>query len=112
MKSEDIDKARRILELGKTATLKEVKEAYRRLARTHHPDREGSKEYMSEVNKAYQTIMEYIEGYEYSFTPEEVRRQDPEIIWEEGMISDPVWGREPGGSTKAVKSSKRKTDGF
>jgi hypothetical protein len=93
MKSEDIDKARRVLGLGKTATLKEIKEVYRHLARSHHPDRKGDRDDMSEVNEAYETIMEYIDGYKYSFMPEEVRRQNPEIVWEEGMIYDPVWGR-------------------
>ena len=112
MNAEDIDKARRTLGLGKTATLKEIKEAYRYLARKHHPDRKGNKEDMSEVNKAYQTIMDYIEGYKYSFTPHEVRLQNPEIVWEEGMMNDPVWGRGSGEATQAADSSKRTTDGF
>ena len=38
---EEIDKARRLLGLGDRATLKEIKQAYRKMAFRYHPDSGG-----------------------------------------------------------------------
>ena len=38
---EEIDGARRLLGLEEAATLKEIKQAYRRMAFRYHPDRAG-----------------------------------------------------------------------
>lgn len=39
--SEDIDNARKLLDLEEAATLEEIKQAYRKKAFRHHPDRSG-----------------------------------------------------------------------
>ena len=93
MKAEDIEEARKTLGLRETSTLKEVKEAYRNLAKIHHPDKNGNAETMNEVSNAYNMIMQYIENYRYSFSQKEVRMQNPEIIWAEMVENDPLWGR-------------------
>jgi len=71
MNFKELDEARKTLELGESATLKEIKDAYRRLVLKHHPDRSRSKKEDSEMFKkitgAYNTIMEYCAGYRYSF---------------------------------------------
>jgi len=83
----EIDKARRILELGEKATLDEIKKAYRRLSKKWHPDKCQEKdkelchEKMKEINKAYKTIMKYVEGYRYSFQEEKVVEDSPEERW-------------------------------
>mgnify|MGYP006300771067 FL=1 len=89
----DVGEARLLLGLGERATLLEVKNAYRDLARQHHPDT-GDEEGMEAINEAYNTIMDYIQGYEYCFSKKEQRKQDPEKAWLDGMRKDPVWGRE------------------
>src|SRR6185312_12187162 len=45
-----------ILEITTTATLAEIKKAYRNLAKTHHPDRGGSEEKMKQLNEAYEVL--------------------------------------------------------
>ncbi len=40
-KFEEIDEARRLFGLGEAATLKEIKQVYRKMAFRHHPDRGG-----------------------------------------------------------------------
>ena len=40
----EIEEARKLLELGEAATLKEIKGAYRILAYRHHPDKLGGNE--------------------------------------------------------------------
>ena len=99
---EEIDKARKILDLGRDATIEEIKRAYHRLSKKWHPDkcREKDKELchekMKEINKAYKIIMKYIENYRYSFTEEKVTEENPEERWKAQFGSDPLWGKGEG----------------
>lgn len=78
---EEIDEARKLLGLGETATLKEIRRAYRRMAFRHHPDRRGEEpggeEMMKKMNWAYKLLMDYCAHYKYSFIEEEVARTYP-----------------------------------
>jgi len=79
---EEIDKARTLLGLGDVATLKEIKQAYRRMAFRYHPDRGGredkqDEEVMKKLNWAYKLLMEYCTHYSYSFKEEAVARTYP-----------------------------------
>jgi len=64
-----IDSARKALGLNEVATLKEIKDAYRRLSHLHHPDKNngGDGETMKEINRAYSILMDYVNNYRYSF---------------------------------------------
>jgi DnaJ-class molecular chaperone len=75
----EINEARRLLGLEETATLKEIKSAYRNLARSHHPDKHGGidnsgNEIMKRLNWAYGLLMDYCNEYRFSFRQEEVAR--------------------------------------
>ena len=105
MKTEEIDKARRLLGLGIDATLDEVKEAYRELAKKHHPDRNGSAENFTRIHEAYDILTEYMHGYRYSFSAGEVKKQYPEELWKEIYQNDPTWGR--GGMKRRSKNESR-----
>ncbi|MBN1160800.1 MAG: J domain-containing protein [Dehalococcoidales bacterium] len=79
----EIEEARKLLGLGETATLKEIKKAYRKLAHRHHPDKHGGSdnaesETMKRLNRAYKLIIEYCDGYKYSFKQEDVSRTYPD----------------------------------
>jgi len=80
-KFEEVDKARRWLGLGERATLKEIKQAYRRKAFQHHPNRGGNgpqdEETMKELNQAYKLLIDYCANYSYSFSEEDVARTYP-----------------------------------
>lgn len=76
-KFEEIDEARRLLGLGESATLKEIKSAYRALAHHHHPDKNGhatreNEEMMKKLNRAYEVLIDYCNDYQYSFKEEAV----------------------------------------
>lgn len=46
----------KILGVAKTASQQEIKQAYRRLAAKHHPDRGGSTEEFQKIEEAYRTL--------------------------------------------------------
>jgi len=81
---EEIDKARKLLGLSREATLSEIKDAYRRKAIKYHPDKqkpEKTKEHsqkMTQINKAYKILMDYVEKYRFCFSEEEVKKNDPD----------------------------------
>jgi DnaJ-class molecular chaperone len=45
-----------VLGISKNATDDEIKSAYRKLARTHHPDKGGNKEQFQKIQQAYETL--------------------------------------------------------
>ena len=79
----EIEEARKLLGLSETATLKEIKSAYRRIAHRHHPDKRGSgtkansEETMKRLNWAYKLLMDYCSDCKYSFKEEDVARTYP-----------------------------------
>jgi len=79
-----IDKARKLLGLHSEATLKEIREAYHRKAKEHHPDRytgnekNKQEEKMAQINRAYKILLSYIEKFEFSFKKEDVEKNNPE----------------------------------
>mgnify|MGYP001044037339 CR=1 FL=1 len=76
-----IDAARKLLGLGDTATLRDIKRAYKTLAQNHHPDKAGNEAEQSDVmqrlNWAYKLLMDYCDDYAYSFKEEDVARTYP-----------------------------------
>ena len=61
----DINSAYRVLGIDKTATIAEIKKAYRKMAIEHHPDklehlgediRKGAEEKFREINTAYEQL--------------------------------------------------------
>ena len=85
---ESIDEARKTLGLGKTATLAEIKEAYRRLSLKYHPDkcvnddRQRCAEMFKKINRANKILTSYCASYRYSFAEEDVKRVTGEAFVE------------------------------
>jgi len=77
----EIDKARKLLGLGEHTTLKEMKRAYRQMARQYHPDTgekgASAEEMMKQLNAAYKLLVDYCNNYSYSFREEDVARVYP-----------------------------------
>ncbi len=76
----DIDRARRLLGLEEEASLEEIRAAFKRLARSLHPDgcrenKEDCEERYKEISSAYNLLLKYCENYRYSFRKEDVSRQ-------------------------------------
>jgi len=86
---ENIDEARKTLVLGETATIAEIKEAYRKLSLKYHPDKcadadkQRCEDMFKRINGANKILMSYCASYKYSFAEEDVKRVTGEAFAEE-----------------------------
>ncbi len=90
--------ARDTLGLADRTTITEIKQAYRRLSKRHHPDltRQGDEEAherMIRLSEAYQLLLRYCAGYCFPLKPTTDERFDPEDWWMDRFGEDPLWGR-------------------
>jgi curved DNA-binding protein CbpA len=92
MNYNELLKAQKMLGLGERASLSQIKERYRELARQHHPDAGGESEAMQEINAAYALLLSYLADYRFSFAEEEFYEQQPEERLRRQFGDDPLWG--------------------
>ncbi|MBM9536790.1 J domain-containing protein [Desulfobulbus alkaliphilus] len=97
-----IEEAGKLLGLGSRASLSEIKQAYRRLSKLHHPDtgagggaREDS-EQMYQLTAAYDLLMRYGSAYPLPLQRDEadttvIDMYDPEDWWRVRFGQDPIW---------------------
>jgi hypothetical protein len=93
----EITAARELLALPEQATLAEIKKAYRRLAKKHHPDLAGSGgaadgSEMRRLVAAYQLLMAYCREYRFPLAPGADQPLEGEDWWMERFGDDPLWG--------------------
>jgi DnaJ-class molecular chaperone len=94
-----LDEARELLNLGRQATRKEIKAAYRRAARRWHPDRAPAgdeaafRARMQQINAAYQLLVQFIETYRYDLV-EEKSPEDLQKWWTDRFFTG-VWSPPP-----------------
>ncbi len=96
-----IEQAREVLGLGDRVTLAEIKRAYHRLSKQHHPDTAKtasaqSGEQMYRITAAYELLMRYCNDYRFPLKREEGQSQgldpyDPEDWWQARFGQDPLW---------------------
>lgn len=60
-----------ILGVAKTATHEEIKKAYRKLAKEHHPDSGGDAEKFKQINEAYSIVGDVKKRQEYDYAPKQ-----------------------------------------
>lgn len=95
----DIQAAAELLGLGEKASLAEIKKAYRRLSKKHHPDvQKGAKQKagkvaMYKLTEAYQTLLKYCAEYHFPLIPGENEQLDAEDWWFERFGQDHHWGK-------------------
>jgi len=95
-----IDEARKLLGLDETATLEEIKEAYRHLSLKYHPDRckdnekKHCEEIFKKINHAKDILLAYCANYRYSFKEKDVKRSifDKETYQHLKRFFDGWWG--------------------
>ena len=100
VKWERIAEARRVLGLGESASLKDIKAAYHRLSKKRHPDVDQKRgrradDAMAELNRAYGVLLAYGESFALPLTPEgdQAKPLDAEDWWLDRFGEDPLWGK-------------------
>ena len=92
-----IIEARELLDLGTSATLDEIKKAYRAKAKHHHPDTAATdreiKIDMHRLTEAYQVLLDYCSTYRFPLDPEENTPINDEDWWMDRFGNDPLWGK-------------------
>jgi len=70
----DIDRARKLLGLGETTSMQEIKEKYRKLSLKCHPDKHNNspqkkmyEEKIKDINNSYEILISYCIKYPISF---------------------------------------------
>jgi DnaJ-class molecular chaperone len=94
MTYQELRNALEVFGLSDRATLKQVKGRHRELVKRFHPDggKEADQEGIRLVNAAYRVLMDYCEGYAFSFGEPEFYEQNPEERLHMQFCDDPLWG--------------------
>lgn len=98
-KYQEIEKAVTILNLPERATLKQIKENYKKLIAKWHPDKckknlKKCLEMSQQITEAYKILLNYSENYAYSFKREDFEKEKSyEELWSKQFGDDPVWGK-------------------
>lgn len=92
--------ARELLGLDRCASLEEIKLAYHRKAKAHHPDLsenrpDQEKVEMHRLTEAYQLLTAYCFSYPIPLEPDEPPLDDEEW-WLDRFGNDPLWGKGKG----------------
>ena len=95
-----IDEARRILGLGESATIGEIKDAYRKLAVKYHPDKcerkekQANERFFKKINEANETLMIYCLNYRFLLNDDNTKeaKMDKESHEHMKRFYDVWWG--------------------
>jgi hypothetical protein len=96
-----IEQAKDLLQLGSKATLAEIKQAYHRQSKLHHPDVAGARakesvDHMYRLTAAYELLMRYCSEFRFPLqqqldADEDFDIYDPEDWWQSRFGQDPLW---------------------
>lgn len=93
MTYDELTDATRLFGLSERATLKQIKQRHRELAKRHHPDHGAANDLqMIAINEAARVLRAYCQNYRFCFSEEEFYEQNPEERLRRQFATDPVWG--------------------
>jgi len=98
--AKEIQAAAEDLRITGPASLYEIRDRYRELMKTWHPDvaeadRIHAHRMTVRITESYGILVEYCMNHRFSFRPEDIRRdmeQSPAGYWMERFGDDPIWG--------------------
>jgi curved DNA-binding protein CbpA len=95
----EIKAAAQLLGLGESATLKEIKKAFRRKSKKYHPDvnktakQNAESIQMHELSDSYERLLRYCAEYRFPLIPGENEEYEGEDWWFERFGRDHLWGK-------------------
>jgi DnaJ-class molecular chaperone len=93
MTYEELQNAIRLFGLSERATLRQISQRHRELAKRHHPDHGAADEGpMRAINEAARVLRAYCQNYRFCFSEEEFYEQNSEERLRRQFATDPVWG--------------------
>ena len=96
---EIIKEAADLLGLDEKASLAEIKKAYRRKSKKHHPDlqnelkQKDEKVEMHKLSEAYQILLHYCSEFSFPLVPGKNEKFEDEDWWFERFGQDHHWGK-------------------
>ena len=94
-----IKEAADLLGLEDKASLAEIKKAYRRLSKKHHPDvlnnskQKADKVEMHKLSEAYNLLLHYCSEYRFPLIPRDNEQLGGDDWWFERFGQDHLWGK-------------------
>ena len=94
-----IKEAADLLGLEDKASLAEIKKAYRRLSKKHHPDvlnnskQKAGKIEMHKLSEAYNLLLHYCSEYRFPLIPRDNEQLEGDDWWFERFGQDHLWGK-------------------
>jgi preprotein translocase subunit Sec63 len=89
--------ARKTLGLKERASVEEIRQVYRQLAKKNHPDLaadpEAAGKRMHELIDAYRVLLDYGARYQLPLRPDAGDMLEDEDWWMNRFGCDPLWGR-------------------
>ena len=96
-KRQRIISARDLLGLGESATIAEIKKAYRDKAKEHHPDtaepNRSDEVGMHRLTEAYDILLDYCQSFRFPLELSDDNLADDEDWWMDRFGNDPLWGK-------------------
>ena len=59
------------------SSFEDIKKKYKKLIKKNHPDINGENDKITEINRAYEILKNYIKHYKFTFSEEEILKQFP-----------------------------------
>ncbi len=96
---EKVAAAAKLLQLEETATLKQIKSAFRRMCKKHHPDLAAHQDEVEsmavqEIHEAYEVLLQYCKDFRFPLKPQDSdQSMEAEDWWMDRFGQDPLWGK-------------------
>lgn len=75
MLEKEFEKALKFMGLSSFVTFAEIKDRYLELSKEFHPDFGGKVEDMEKLNRYFELLKKYVDGYRFSFSEDEIQKQ-------------------------------------
>ncbi|ACM92123.1 dnajb11 protein [Nautilia profundicola AmH] len=66
-----------MLGIAPLSSFEDINKKYKKLVKQTHPDLNDNNDKITEINRAYEILREYIRNYKFTFSEDEILKQYP-----------------------------------